>query len=87
MAASGVPPFVADHSGLREVGGIVGQGLPFDLRVGMEGFEENLARALVRYLQLSEKEQLTYGKAVHNNSVAHLSWDTLARQLAELAES
>ena len=49
-AASGVPPFVADHSGLREAGGIVGRGLPFDLRVGMDDFEEDLARVLVDYL-------------------------------------
>jgi hypothetical protein len=33
FAAAGVVPFVADHSGLREAGALVGQGLPFDLRV------------------------------------------------------
>ncbi|MCV5647676.1 glycosyltransferase, partial [Escherichia coli] len=43
LAASGVVPFVADHSGLREAGGIIGKGLPFGLLVGMERFEEELA--------------------------------------------
>jgi glycosyltransferase involved in cell wall biosynthesis len=43
FAASGVVPFVADHSGLREAGEIVGRGLPFDPHIDMVGFEENMA--------------------------------------------
>jgi hypothetical protein len=35
--AASVPPFVADHSGLREAGGFVGRGLPFDTRVSLRG--------------------------------------------------
>ncbi|HEV2091787.1 MAG TPA: glycosyltransferase family 4 protein, partial [Rubrobacter sp.] len=50
FAAAGVVPFVADHSGLREAGAFVGQDLPFDLRVPMEGFEENLSAALEGFL-------------------------------------
>jgi glycosyltransferase involved in cell wall biosynthesis len=84
-AASGAPPFVADHSGLREAGGIVGRGLPFDLRVCMDGFEKNLARALTDYLSLSERERTVCGEIVRRNSVERLGWDTLAEKVARLA--
>jgi glycosyltransferase involved in cell wall biosynthesis len=84
FAASGVVPFVADHSGLREAGEIIGRGLPFDLRVGMDGFEENLARAMTDYLKLPEDERRRCGEIVRSNSVEHLSWETLAERLVEL---
>ena len=85
-AASGVPPFVADHSGLREAGGFVGRGLPFDVRVSLQGdFGENLARALVDYLSLPKKERQGCRETVRRNSVEYLSWDALARQIATLA--
>jgi glycosyltransferase involved in cell wall biosynthesis len=87
FAACSVPPFVADHSGLREAGEIVGRGLPFDTRVGMEGFEENLARALIDYLALPEEERQECREIVRRNSVDHLSWDTLAGKLVGIAES
>jgi glycosyltransferase involved in cell wall biosynthesis len=86
LAASGVVPFVADHSGLREAGEIVGRGLPFDLRVGMDGFEENLARALADYLRLPEEERQRCEEVVRQNSVEHLSWATLAEQLVVLVQ-
>ncbi len=85
FAASGVTPFVANHSGLREAGGIVGRGLPFDLRVGLDGFEENLARALLQYLQTPEKQRAGYGEIVRNNSVEYLGWDKIAARVAALA--
>jgi glycosyltransferase involved in cell wall biosynthesis len=85
FAASGVVPFVADHSGLREAGEIIGRGLPFDLRIGMNGFEENIARALTDYLKLPEEERRRCGEVVRRNSVEHLSWGTLADRLVELA--
>jgi glycosyltransferase involved in cell wall biosynthesis len=84
FAASGVVPFVANHSGLREAGAIVGHGLPFDLRVGMDGFEDNLARALTDYLKLPEEERRQCEEDVRNNCVADLSWGTLAQQLVAL---
>jgi glycosyltransferase involved in cell wall biosynthesis len=84
FAASGVVPFVADHSGLREAGGIVGQGLPFDLRVGIDGFEENLAQALTNYLELPEEERRRCEEVVRRNSVEDLSWGTLAGKLVAL---
>ncbi|MDQ4107081.1 MAG: glycosyltransferase, partial [Actinomycetota bacterium] len=84
LAASGVPPFVADHSGLREAGGVVGDGLPFDLRVGLDNFEENLARALTGYLGLLEEERAGYRDTVRRNSVERLSWATLADELIAL---
>ena len=84
LAASGVVPFVADHSGLREAGEIIGRGLPLDLRVGMDGFEDNLALALTDYLQLPEDERCRCGEIVRSNSVEHLSWETLAERLVEL---
>ena len=87
FAACSVPPFVADHSGLREAGEIVGRGLPFDTRVGMEGFEENLARALIDYLALPEEERQECREIVRRNSVDHLSWDTLAGKLVGIAGS
>ena len=86
FAASGVVPFVADHSGLREAGEIIGRGLPFDLRVGMDGFEENLARALTDYLRLPEEERRRCGEIARCNSVEHLSWETLAQRLVEIVE-
>jgi glycosyltransferase involved in cell wall biosynthesis len=85
FAASGVVPFVADHSGLREAGEIVGRGLPFDLHVSMDGFEENLARALTDYLTLPESERRRCSSTVRHNSVEHLSWGTLAEQLVAIA--
>src|SRR5919199_1579116 len=84
FAASGVVPFVADHSGLREAGEIVGRDLPFDLRVGMDGFEENLARALADYLGLPEEGRLRCEEIVRRNSVEHLSWATLGQDLVIL---
>jgi glycosyltransferase involved in cell wall biosynthesis len=84
FAASGVVPFVADHSGLREAGEVIGRGLPFDLRVSMDGFVENLARTLTDYLGLSEKERRRCGEIVRRNSVEHLSWTTLADSLVGL---
>ena len=84
-AASGVVPFVADHSGLREAGEIVGRGLPFDLRVGMDGFEGNLARALTGYLAHPEEDRRRYGEIVRHNSVELLSWGTLAENLVAIA--
>lgn len=84
-AASGVPPLVADHSGLREAGSIVGRGLPFDLRVGMDGFEENLAHALTDYLERTREERAGYSQIVRQNSIEYLGWDTLAREIARLA--
>src|SRR5215218_2152723 len=85
-AASSLPPFVADHSGLREAGAIVGRGLPVDLRVGLKGdFGENLARALVDYLSLPKEERQGCRDTVRRNSVEYLSWDALARQIATLA--
>jgi glycosyltransferase involved in cell wall biosynthesis len=86
FAASGVVPFVADHSGLREAGGIIGRGLPLDLRVGTDGFEDNLADALTDYLRLPDEERRWCGEAVRRNCVEHLSWGTLAKRLATLAE-
>jgi glycosyltransferase involved in cell wall biosynthesis len=84
FAASGVVPFVANHSGLEEAGGLVGKDLPFDLRVGMDGFEENLAGALTDYLQLPEKERQRCEEIVRRNSVEDLSWGTLAEKLVGL---
>ncbi len=85
LAASGVPPFVADHSGLREAGGIVGQNLTFDLRVSMSGFEANLVRALADYLELPSEERLEARETVRRNSVDVLGWDTLAERLVAIA--
>jgi glycosyltransferase involved in cell wall biosynthesis len=84
FAASGVVPFVADHSGLREAGEIVGRGLPFDLRVGLDGFEENYAEALNDYLKLPEEEKRRCEELVRRNCVEHLSWGTLAEKLVAL---
>ncbi len=84
FAASGVVPFVADHSGLREAAEIIGRGLPFDLRVSLDGFEDSLAQALSDYLKLPEKERRRYGEIVSRNCVEHLSWTTLADRLVEL---
>ena len=84
FAAAGVVPFVSDHSGLREAGEMVGRGLPFDLRVGMDGLEENLARALSEYLRLPEEEQSRCREVVRRNSVESLSWGTLAERLVGL---
>ena len=84
FAASGVVPLVADHSGLREAGEIIGRGLPFDLQVSMDGFEENLACALTDYLKLPENERRRYSSTIRRNSVEHLSWETLAKQLVSI---
>jgi glycosyltransferase involved in cell wall biosynthesis len=84
FAASGVLTIAADHSGLREAGEIIGKNLPFDLPVGLDGFEENLARALTRYFKLSREERRRLGEIVRHNSVEHLSWETLAQRLVDI---
>jgi glycosyltransferase involved in cell wall biosynthesis len=86
FAAAGVVPFVADHSGLREAGALVGQGLPFDLRVPMEGFEENLAAALQSFLSLPDGEREAHAETVRRNSVESLGWDTLAEKVVAVFE-
>ncbi len=88
FAASGVPSLVADHSGLREAGSLVGRGLPFDTRVSLTtagGFAENLACALNRYLSLSPGERQSCRETVRKNSVENLSWSALAGSVAALA--
>ncbi|MGH3144435.1 MAG: glycosyltransferase [Rubrobacter sp.] len=84
FAAAEVVPFVADHSGLREAGEIVGRGLPFDLRVSVDGLEENLARALAGYLALPEEERRRCGEVARRNCEEYLSWETLAQRLVGL---
>ena len=86
FAAAGVVPLVADHSGLREAGALVGQGLPFDLRVPMEGFEENLAAALQRFLSLPTGEREGHAETVRRNSVESLGWGTLAEKIVAVFE-
>jgi glycosyltransferase involved in cell wall biosynthesis len=85
FAASGVVPFVADHSGLREAGVIVGRALPFDLHIDLDGFEKNLGHALIEYLQLPEDERRRCSSTVRHNSAERLSWKTLAEQLVSIA--
>jgi len=86
FAAAGVPPFVADHSGLREAGGLVGRGLAFDTRVSLGGdFPGNLARAITAYLGLSEDERRQCREVVRRNAVEDLSWGALADRIAELS--
>jgi glycosyltransferase involved in cell wall biosynthesis len=87
LAASSVPPFVADHSGLREAGAFVGRGLPFGARISMQGdFGANLAHALAAYLALPAEERRRCRRIVRRNSVEDLSWGSLAGRIAELAE-
>ncbi|MGH3087489.1 MAG: glycosyltransferase, partial [Rubrobacteraceae bacterium] len=86
FAASGVVPFVANHSGLGEAGGIVGDGLPFDLRVGMDNFEEDLSDALIRYLSLPQRERERCSDIARRNAVEDLSWRSLAEQIVDLAK-
>lgn len=84
FAACGVVPFVARHSGLAEAGAIVGAGLPFDVRVGMDDFERNLTEALVAYLSLPEEERKAASRTVRENSVRDLSWGSLAAEITAL---
>ncbi len=81
FAAAGVVPFVADHSGLREAGEIVGRGLPFDLRVPMDDFEENLSEALESFLSLPDGEREAHAGTVRRNCVESLGWSTLAEKV------
>ncbi len=86
FAASGVPPFVADHSGLREAGALVGRDLTFDIRVSLEeDFTENLAHALTGYLALPAGERQECRETVRRNAVEGLSWDAVAGRIAQLA--
>ncbi|QIN82534.1 glycosyltransferase [Rubrobacter tropicus] len=84
FAAAGVVPFVADHSGLREAGAFVGQGLPFDLRVPVKDFEKNLSAALLDFLSRPEEERRDHSNTVRRNTVQSLSWGTLAEKIVEV---
>ena len=59
--------------------------MPFDLRVGMESFEENLAYALTEYLARPAQERRRCAEIVRRNSVEHLSWGTLAERLIAIS--
>lgn len=86
FAAAGVPPFVADHSGLKEAGGIVSEGLPFDTRIPVDSLASGLATALDSYLSLmTPTERESCREQVRRNSIEYLGWDTLAQSMAELA--
>lgn len=77
---------MAGHSGLREAGRLLGGGLSFDVRVGLEGdFGEDLARALTGYLSLHAKKRQRYREIVRRDSVESLSW-ALWSSKWELAE-
>jgi hypothetical protein len=52
----------------------------------MDGFEENLARALTGYLKLPEKERRRCEEVVRGNCVEHLGWGTLAQRVVALAK-
>lgn len=85
-AASGVVPFVADHSGLTEAAGLVGRGLPFDLRISLKGsFQDNLADALLDYLERPKEERAAYRKQVRENAIQCLGWEALAEEMVKLA--
>ncbi len=86
FAASGVVPFVANHSGLAEAGAIVGRGLDFDTRIEMDGFEGNIAEALITYLSLPEGKRRKCEEIARRNAVEDLSWRSLAGDLVELVE-
>ena len=58
--------------------------MPFDLRVGMDDLEENLAKAIADYLELPEEERRRCEEMVRRNSVEDLSWGTLAEKLVAL---
>lgn len=85
FAAAGVPPFIADHSGLREAGKTVALGLPFETRIPMDDLVGGLARALGDYLALPAREREACRERVRRNSVEHLGWDGLARKMTDLA--
>jgi glycosyltransferase involved in cell wall biosynthesis len=87
FAAAGVVPFVADHSGLREAGALVGRDLPFDLRVPMDGFEENLSAALEGFLSLPAGRREAHAGTVRRNSLESLGWDTLAEEIVGVFDS
>jgi len=53
----------------------------------MDGFEENLARAIADYLKLPEVERLRCERTVRQNSVYHLSWATLGKDLVALLQT
>jgi len=50
----------------------------------MDGFEENLTRALTGYLSLPEEERRGCREIVRRNSVEQLSWGTLANDVARI---
>jgi glycosyltransferase involved in cell wall biosynthesis len=50
----------------------------------VDGFEKNLAHALIGYLKLPEDERRRCSSTVRHNSVEHLSWKTLAEQLVTI---
>jgi hypothetical protein len=61
----------------------VGEGLPFETRISLDGFEENIARSLSEYLTLPEAARQRCREIVRRNSVDRLSWTTLAERIVE----
>lgn len=79
-AACGVPPLVANHSGLAEVAEALG-----DAAFTTDGSEEDLAARLDAVLSLDKSERRRIGERARACAVRMWSWDKIARGLEEIA--
>src|SRR5436190_610106 len=82
-AAAGVPPLVARHSGLAEIAAGIEAEYPAELR-GLAGFEDDLAPALRRLLELPSETRKELGKAARRAVVERWSWSSASERLLSL---
>jgi len=82
-AAAGVPPLVARHSGLAEIAAGIEAEYPAELR-GLAGFEDDLAPALRRLLELPSETRKELGKAARRAVVERWSWSSVSERLLSL---
>jgi glycosyltransferase involved in cell wall biosynthesis len=85
-AAAGVPPLVANHSGLAEIAAGLEQGYPPEGRhLGFfeSGNSAELREKLGELLSLPEEERRELGRLARDTAVERWSWASVARRLLE----
>jgi glycosyltransferase involved in cell wall biosynthesis len=85
-AAAGVPPLVANHSGLAEIAAGLDQGYPPERRhlaFFESGNADELQEKLGELLSLPEEERRELGRQARATAVDRWSWASVARRLLE----
>jgi glycosyltransferase involved in cell wall biosynthesis len=87
-AASGCVPIVADHSGLADAASVIERDgvdpVRFTIDEPLGTAVDHLADAIIRRLDLAERERARQSAAARANVAAAWGWDELAARVAQL---